>query len=121
MPCPAHHFANHGREEDRATFLGAIDDVDSAKIRSTVGLMVGANWVMDVVDAIGGCWDGDPDRCTYPTTYDLRPPRDSLALGFSYHCHRPFPLKLRLAAKSRKAMYSLDLRRVTHLGVSPAI
>ena len=107
--------------KDRAPYQGAVDHVDSAQVRSAVGLMVGANWVMDVVDAIGDCWDGDPDRCTYPTTYDLRPPRDSLALGFSYHCHRPFSLKLRLAAKSRKAMYSLDLRRVTRLGVSPAI
>jgi hypothetical protein len=40
---------------------------------------------------------------------------------FSSHCHRPFPLKLRSAAKSRISMFSLDLRRVTHLGVSHAI
>jgi hypothetical protein len=25
--------------------------------------------------------------------------------GFSYHCHRPFPLKLRLATKSRISMF----------------
>jgi hypothetical protein len=31
-------------------------------------LMVGASWVMDVIDTIGSCWDGDPNRCTYPTT-----------------------------------------------------
>jgi len=49
-----------------------MDHVENAKVRSAVGLMVGANWVMDVVDAIGGCWDGDPDRCTYPTAYDPR-------------------------------------------------
>jgi hypothetical protein len=59
-----------------------MDHVDSTKIRSAVGLMVGANWVMDVVGAIGGCWDGAPDRCTYPTTYDLRPARDALAVVF---------------------------------------
>jgi hypothetical protein len=37
--------------------------------------IVGVNWVMDVVDTIGGCWDGDPDRCTYPTTYHSTGPR----------------------------------------------
>jgi hypothetical protein len=58
--------------KDRAPYQGAVDHVDSAQVRSAVGLMVGANWVMDVVDAIGGCWDGDPDRCTYPTAYDPR-------------------------------------------------
>jgi hypothetical protein len=56
--------------EDRATYHGAMDHADNARVRSAVGLMVGASWVMDVIDTIGGCWDGDPDRCTYPT-----PPR----------------------------------------------
>jgi hypothetical protein len=55
-----------------------MDHVENAKVRSAVGLMVGASWVMDVIDTIGGCWDGDPDRCTYPTP----PPRDALALVF---------------------------------------
>ena len=54
--------------KDRATYQGAMDHVDSAKVRSAAGLMVGSSWVMDVIDTIGGCWDGDPDRCTYPTT-----------------------------------------------------
>jgi len=29
--------------------------------------MVDAGWVMDVVDALGGSWDDNPDRFTYPT------------------------------------------------------
>jgi hypothetical protein len=45
-----------------------MDHADNkAKVRSAVGLTVEAGWVMDVVDAIGGSWDGDPDRFTYPT------------------------------------------------------
>ena len=44
-----------------------MDHVDSAKVRFAVGLMFGENWVMDVLDTIGGCYDGDPDRCTNPT------------------------------------------------------
>jgi len=34
---------------------------------SNFGLMVDAGWFMDAVNAIGGCSDGDHDRCTYPT------------------------------------------------------
>ena len=44
-----------------------MDHADKAKVRSAVGLKVDAGWVMDVVNAIGVCWDGDPDRFTYPT------------------------------------------------------
>jgi hypothetical protein len=44
-----------------------MDHVDKAKVCSTVGLMVDAGWFMDAVNAIGGCSDGDHDRCTYPT------------------------------------------------------
>jgi hypothetical protein len=44
-----------------------MDHVDKAKVRSAVGLTVDAGWFMDVVNAIGDCSDGDPDRCTYPT------------------------------------------------------
>jgi len=44
-----------------------MDHVDKVKVRSAVGLTVNAGWVMDVVNAIGDCSDGDPDRCTYPT------------------------------------------------------
>jgi len=44
-----------------------MDHVDKAKVRSAVGLTVNAGWVMDVVNAIGDCSDGDPDRSTYPT------------------------------------------------------
>jgi hypothetical protein len=40
---------------------------DNTTVRSAVGLLVGVGWVMDVVDAIEIRWDGDPDRCTYPT------------------------------------------------------
>ena len=69
--CPAHPFANRQREEDRATYRGAMDHADKAKVRSAVGLKVDAGWVMDVVDAIGGSWDGDPDRFTYPTGDNL--------------------------------------------------
>jgi hypothetical protein len=54
--------------KDRATYRGAMDHADNkAKVRSAVGLTVEAGWVMDVVDAIGGSWDGNPDRFTYPT------------------------------------------------------
>jgi hypothetical protein len=48
-----------------------MDHADKAKVRSAVGLKVEAGWVMDVVDAIGGSWDGDPDRFTYPTGDNL--------------------------------------------------
>jgi hypothetical protein len=50
-PCPANHFANHGREEDRATYHGTIDNVDAPEVRSAVGLC----W-----RAYLGYWDG---RC----------------------------------------------------------
>ena len=53
--------------KDRATYQGAIDLADRAKVRSAVDLTIDAVWVMDVVDATGGCWDGALDRCTYPT------------------------------------------------------
>ena len=33
-----HHFTNHRREEDRETYRRTIGDVDSAKVRSAVGL-----------------------------------------------------------------------------------
>jgi len=33
-----HHLVNHRREEDRETYRGAIRHVDSAKVRSAVGL-----------------------------------------------------------------------------------
>jgi len=35
-PCPS--LRNHRREEDRETYRGAIRHVDSAKVRSAVGL-----------------------------------------------------------------------------------
>ena len=35
-PCPS--FRKHRREEDRETYRGAIRHVDSAKVRSAVGL-----------------------------------------------------------------------------------
>jgi hypothetical protein len=44
-----------------------MDHPDNTSVRSAVGLLVGVGWVMDVVDAIEIRWDGDPDRCTYPT------------------------------------------------------
>jgi hypothetical protein len=44
-----------------------MDHFQKAKVGSAVGLKVDAGWIMDVVNAIGGCSDGDPDRCTYPT------------------------------------------------------
>ncbi|MFM2012922.1 MAG: hypothetical protein RLZZ396_1706, partial [Planctomycetota bacterium] len=56
----------HG-EEDRATYRGAMDHVDKVKVRYAVGLTIDAGWFMNVVNAIGDCSDGDPDRCTYPT------------------------------------------------------
>jgi hypothetical protein len=52
-----------------------MDHADKAKVRSAVGLKVDAGWVMDVVDAIGGSWDGDPDRFTYPTGPSPSSPR----------------------------------------------
>ena len=44
-----------------------MDDTDRAKVRSAVGSMIGVGWVMDVVHAIVGCWNGGPDRCMCPT------------------------------------------------------
>jgi hypothetical protein len=44
-----------------------MDHADNTKVRSAVGLTVDVGWVMDVIKAIGDCWNGDPDRCTYPT------------------------------------------------------
>jgi len=35
---PYPSFRKHRREEDRETYLGTIGDVDSAKVRSAVGL-----------------------------------------------------------------------------------
>jgi hypothetical protein len=64
---PIEILANLQPTKDRATYLGAIDHPDNTTVRSAVGLLVGVVWVMDVVNAIGVCWDGNPDRCTYPT------------------------------------------------------
>jgi hypothetical protein len=64
---PIEILANRQPIKDRATYLGAIDHLDNTTVRSAVGLLVGVGWVMDVVDAIEIRWDGDPDRCTYPT------------------------------------------------------
>ena len=51
-----------------------MDHPDNTSVRSAVGLLVGVGWVMDVVDAIEIRWDGDPDRCTYPTGMDRNYP-----------------------------------------------
>jgi hypothetical protein len=37
-----------------------MDHADKAKVRSAVGLLVDAGWVMVVVDAIGDCWHRYP-------------------------------------------------------------
>ena len=66
-PSPNDILVNRQRAKDRATYLGTMDHPDNATVRSAVGLLVGVGWVMDVVDAIEIRWDGDPDRCTYPT------------------------------------------------------
>jgi hypothetical protein len=66
-PIPNDILANRKRAKDRATYHGAMDHPDNTTVRSAVGLLVGVVWVMDVVNAIGVCWDGNPDRCTYPT------------------------------------------------------
>jgi hypothetical protein len=61
-------IANRKSTRDRATYLGTIDHPDNTKVRSAIGLRIGVRWLMEVVDAIGGCWNGAPDRCTYPTS-----------------------------------------------------
>jgi hypothetical protein len=51
---------------------------------------------MDVVNTIGGCWNGNPDRCTYPTglradgkearsTLTPRPPAPASGRGGERH------------------------------------
>ena len=66
-PSPNDILVNRQPTEDRVTYPGAMDHPDNTSVRSAVGLLVGVGWVMDVVDAIEIRWDGDPDRCTYPT------------------------------------------------------
>jgi len=76
-------------------YQAAIDHEESANVRSPVGLMVGASWVMNVVHAIGDCWDGAPDRCTYPA--ELSPsakprphhPKSAVAVARSGNCAPP--------------------------------
>jgi hypothetical protein len=58
-----------------ATNRAGVTETKPSPVRSAIGLTVGANRVLDVVHAIGVCWDGDPDRFTYPT--DLE--QDSIA------------------------------------------
>ena len=66
-PSPNAILANRQKAKDRATYHGTMDHLDNTTVRSAVGLLVDVGWVMDVVDAIEIRWDGDPDRCTYPT------------------------------------------------------